>query len=375
MYQARNVWLAAHAALHKPSITPDEKQKLIEWSNHGVEFLAGKMWDAEHGGFYWRLEGNGNVAAAEGEKHVYGLSFAIYALSENFKVTKNLAALELAKKAFWWLETHAHDTQHKGYYEALTREGTPILSRDEKKRNGRTHDHINTQYGFKSMNSHIHLLEAFTNLLEVWHDDEEPLLRDCLTELFHLVRETIVVPEVGAMNLFFLPDWRPVPDHDSFGHDVETAFLLLEAAEALRVSGEELEKTWVIARRLVDHALDFGWDDELGGFYDAGTTFSAPFDTRKVWWIQAEGLNALAVMHQQFGGETTRYWDALVREWAWIRLAQIDSKSSGWIAEVERDGKREKAQRKSDEWTEGYHQGRALMNVAKILASLIQNVK
>ena len=112
------------------------------------------------------------------------------------------------------------------------------------------------------------------------------------------------------MNLYLTRDWRAIPAHDSFGHDVETAYLLVEAAEALGMPDDA--KTWQIARRLVDHALDWGWDDEHGGFYDKGESFGGPaYDSKKVWWTQAEGLNALLLMHHKFGDQTDRYWEGV----------------------------------------------------------------
>src|SRR5690606_11128014 len=151
-----------------------------------------------------------------------------------------------------------------------------ILERPQGQR--RKLDSIGTAYGFKSMNSHIHLLEAYTALYHVWPDDA---LRLRLEQLLLRVRDVIQV-EPGALHMFFTRDWRAVPNGNSFGHDVETAFLLIEAAEAL---GDPWpEQTHTIARRLVDHALEWGFDDELGGFYDHGGAFRPPYDQKKVWW-------------------------------------------------------------------------------------------
>ncbi len=144
------------------------------------------------------------------------------------------------------------------------------------------------------MNSHIHLLEAITALYRIWPD---PLVEKRLRELFLVVRDKIAV-EPGCLNLFFTPDWCPVPEHDSFGHDVETAYLLLEAAE--RSKEPDDAKTLTVARCLVDHALQWGWDERLGGFYDRGAAFAPACGREKIWWTQAEGLNALLLMHARF---------------------------------------------------------------------------
>lgn len=354
VYQSRLTWLAAKAAPEFPA----RSREYQAYSKHGLDFLRDQMWDKEDGGLYWELDDRGQPVR-DGEKHAYGMAFAIYAASTNYEITKDPQALDLAQRAFSWLDQHAHDAANGGYYEALRRDGTPILTPGTE-----TNDFIGTRYGFKSMNTHIHLLEALTELNHIWPTAH---VQARLREVFGLVRDTINVPAAGAMNLFFTPDWRAVPDHDSYGHDVETAFLLIEAAEAL---GEADEKTWGIARRLVDHALDFGYDPEHGGLYDAGGTFTPVTGMDKIWWVQAESLNALLLMHRKYGMETSGYWDAFSRQWNFIREHQIDRKNGGWFQSVSREGKVPANPIKSDRWTEGYHQGRALLNVSAALSKL-----
>ena len=120
--------------------------------------------------------------------------------------------------------------------------------------------------GYKSMNTHIHLLEAFSELYRVWPD---PALRARLEEMLAIVRDKICV-EPGVMNLYFTNAWQPIPGHDSFGHDVETAYLMLEADELLHQRASD--KTERMARMLVDHALAYGWDTINGGFFQDATT-------------------------------------------------------------------------------------------------------
>ena len=94
-------------------------------------------------------------------------------------------------------------------------------------------------------------------------------------------------------------------------------------------------KTWRIARALVDHALDWGWDEEPGGFYDKGESFAgAAFDRKKVWWTAAEGLNALLLMHRKYGNRTDRYWNAFLKQWDFIEKHLLDPVHGGWYAET-----------------------------------------
>ena len=360
VYQSRLTWIAAQAAMRYPAASETYRNA----AQHGLDFLENRLWDKADGGFFWALDETGQPER-NGEKHVYGIAFGIYAATACYQATQDVRALELAKRAYDWLETHAHDKSNGGYYEALTREGKPILE-PSSAANAPTNDFIGTRYGYKSMNTHIHLLEALTALYGVW---PEARVRTRLEEVFHLTRDKIVV-EPGCMNLFYTPAWRPIPDHDSFGHDVETAFLLVEAAQALHIGQDA--KTWHCARQLVDHALAFGWDETNGGFYDSGTAFGPPIVTDKIWWVEAEGLNALLLLHEKYGQETPRYWQAFLRQWEFIRARQTDSLYGGWFATVSSDGKPIPGHIKSDQWTEAYHQGRALLVVSATLRHLAQ---
>jgi len=228
---------------------------------------------------------------------------------------------------------------------------------------------------WKDQNSSIHLLEAFTALYEIWPDT---LLNERLTEMFYLIRDTIA-GEKGYLTLFYKRDWSPVTysdstetkrkkyhyfDHISFGHNVETAYLLLEASHALGLKDDE--RTIVVAKKLVDHALDNGWDNKNGGFYDAGYHFKNEdkitiINPEKVWWTQAEGLNALLMMSELFPAES-RYFEAFQKQWKYINLYVIDKKQGGWY-ESGLDNNPEKAKvPKAHDWKINYHNARALMN-------------
>jgi mannobiose 2-epimerase len=359
VYQSRLTWVAAQAAIRYPAQAAVYKAD----ARHGLDFLADKMWDTQDGGLYWGLDDKG-APVRGGEKHAYGISFAIYAACGEYEATHDARALDLAKRAYRWLETHAQDSKNGGYYEALTRDGKPILAATA---NG-PNDEIGTRYGFKTMNTHIHLLESLSALYQIWPDAG---LRTRLEEMFALVRDKVAVESVGALNYQFTPAWQPLPDHDSFGHDVETAYLLTEASAAL--GRPEDARTWRLARRIVDHALAFGWDATNGGFYDSGSVFgSTPYTTDKIWWVEAEGLNALLLMHARYGKEDPRYWAAFNRQWDFIQTHQVDSVHGGWYATVAQDGTATPGKVKSDGWTEAYHQGRALLNVSADLKRLAE---
>jgi mannobiose 2-epimerase len=358
VYQSRLTWLSAAAALR----FPNDAAKYLKITRHGIQQLAGKQWDHQHGGFFWSVDTTGKPLPNNGsEKHAYGNAFGIYASAESYRANHDPAALDLAKKAFAWLDDHAHDADHGGYYEALTVDGKPILAPPA---NGPAVDSIGTQYGQKSMNTHIHLLEALTTLHEVWPDDT---VTQRTREVFNIIL-TKVYAEPGFQHMFFKPDWTPIPGVDSYGHDIETGYLLVEAATALGMPDDP--HTWTAARHLVDHGMSVGFDQTHGGFYDSGTVDGKNLKKEKIWWVEAEGLNALLLMHSKFGKDDPKYFNAFAKQWDFISTHQIDPTHGGWYPTVSEDGTPPANRPKSDRWTEGYHQGRAMLNVSKTLEEL-----
>jgi len=358
VYQSRLSWVAAETSMRFPS----ERVKYRPIALHGLEILEHGLWDKEHGGFYWSVAPSGgpqSFKAINDDKQAYGISFGIYACAGIYKATHNPRALILAKRAYLWLDNHAHDAHNGGYVEALNRDGSPIGASE---RSG--NDAIGTPYGCKSMNTHIHLLESFTALYGVWPD---PLLRKRLKELLIIVRDKIATPE-GYLNLEFRPDWTPTSHDDSYGHDIETAYLISEAAEALGMPHDKA--TWAVSKRLVDHVLHYGLDRTHGGFYDHGPANGGASGQDKIWWTQAEALNALLLMHERYGKSTDTYWNAFMQQWKFISQHQIDHQARGWFSALSPDGTPQLSRNKSDAWTDPYHQGRAMMNVEYRLEQL-----
>lgn len=367
--QSRHIWTLTQAAAFYPHDT-----SFAPMADHGYRFLSEVMWDTLHGGFYWMVSRSGKPVG-DGIKQTYGEAFALYALSAYYSLRKDSAALDLAKKTFYWIETHAHDSVHGGYHGFLTREGR-VLSRTDAKPTAET-------IGLKDQNVMIHLLEAFTALYAVWPD---PLVRTRLEECLRLIRDTITQPK-GYLHLYFYPDWTPYSlrdsseaarqrlhyysDHVSGGHDVETAFLMLEAAEALGWEGEEMEKTRTIGRRMLDHCLDNLWDEEKGGIYDQGYYYekNGPITVvnhHKNWWAQAEGLNAWLLFHTLYPGDP-RYPEAFLKQWKYIKTYVLDSTHRGWYSLGLDTAPEASGGNKAHIWKASYHDGRSLMHVSHLL--------
>jgi mannose/cellobiose epimerase-like protein (N-acyl-D-glucosamine 2-epimerase family) len=357
VFQGRMTWTASQVVLREPALK-DQFKPIVD---QGIDFLANVMWDKQYGGFFWGLNDEGKITPDFGdEKELYGIGFCIYGAAAAYQATGDTKALENAKNGFLWADKHAHDPINGGYFEWLARDGTRIVPQVP---NGTVATNAIGPINFKSMNTHIHLLEAFTQLYAVWPD---PTLRLRLEELLAIVREKICV-EPGVMNLYFTNAWQPIPDHDSYGHDVETAYLMLETDEALHhVASEKTER---MARMLVDHALAYGWDTKNGGFYREGTTFGKSEDTMKEWWVQVEGLNALLLMHERYGKQDTVYFKRFVEQWNFIKHHTIDAQFHGDFNLTKADGT-PVTQDKGSIWKAAYHDGRAFWNVRDRLRKL-----
>ena len=358
VFQSRMTWICATVAMRRP----DLRERYLKYARHGLDFLRTGMRDAQSGGPFWELAPDGSPGAG-GQKHLYGIAFFIYGAAAAYDATRDPQALDLALSAFRWLDSHAHDEANGGYHEALARDGTPLASDASPQIVPPKFPDGGFPIGYKTMNAHIHLLEALTELYLV---SKDPAARQRLEEVLAIVRDRIST-EPGCLNQFFTPDWRPVPDLDSFGHDIETGFLMMEACDALGRADDA--KTLRVARRLVDHALAWGWDERHGGFYDAGPALDPARDRRKTWWVQFEGLNALLLMHEHFGRQTQTYWNAFVKTWRFITDHMADAQSGGFYDHVEEDGT-VTDHAKAHNWKAAYHDGRALLNTADQLRKL-----
>jgi len=359
VYQSRLTWLAAHAAMRYPA----QAQAYLNYARHGDEFLIERQWDKESGGFWWSVDVTGRVVPAN-EKHIYGNAFGIYALAAAYQATHDDSALSLAKNAFHWLEAHAHDATNGGYFEQLRADGSHVEAPAAGTRGSL--DVLGAEPGQKTMNAHIHILEAFTGLLEVWPDD---LLKKRTEEVYQ-IGLTKICADPGYLHQYFSANWTPTESRDSYGHDIESAFLFVEAAAVLGKPDDPA--AWEASRKIVDHCLRVGFDPSSGSLNSEGSVDgSGTPDRSRVWWVQAESLNALLLMHDRFGKDDPRYWDAFVKQWDFIRTHQIDHTNGGWHNALNPDNTPLRSKlAKTDAWTEGYHQGRAMLNVVERLKKL-----
>ena len=372
--QARHVWTASKAAHMLGNKAYDDAAR------HGFDFLRNSMWDKKYGGFFQMRDGKGMLSDYLGfmeEKRTYGNAFAIYALAALYELTHDEKVIVFAKEVFDWIERHAFDPILKGYFQFIDPKGNPF-DRDS---DYKTKAYDDVELGYKDQNSSIHLLEAYTELYNVWHNDK---LREKLYNLLLLIRDVITTPK-GYMNLFFKNDWTPVSfrnapkeireknyrlDHVSFGHDYETGFLMLEASYALGLKNDF--ETLRTAKLMVDHAIANGWDKQNGGFWDAGYYFAGETNCTviqhtKNWWAQAEGLNVLLIMSKIFP-EKTIYREYFLKQWNYIKNYLLDYSNGDWFEGGLDKEPHFKTGPKGHIWKCTYHTGRALMNCIKMLS-------
>ena len=358
--QSRHVWSTANAGIFY-----QKDNTLRNVAGHGVQFLENKMWDKEFGGFFNLVSREGEPLKEVGEiiKTAYGNAFAIYGLAAYYRASGDTAALKLAQETFWWLEKHSYDPYNGGYFQFMSPNGIPFTE------------------GYKAsppkdQNSSIHILECFTELYKVWPDST---LKERLFLMLRLVRD-IITTDKGYMVLFFQGDWTPISyrdsnaaareknyefDHVSFGHDVETAYLMLEASEALGMKNDSV--TLEVAKKMVDHTLRNGWDKERRGIYDGGYYFQGEEKTTivrntKEWWSQVEALNSFLMMSDLFPNDEQQYYEKFCIQWNYCKKYLIDKEHGGWYWSGVDIVPNMKYSPKSSIWKCNYHTSRALIN-------------
>jgi len=369
--QSRQIWTATRAA----TFYNDNNYRRI--ATHGLRFLGDKMWDSEYGGFYQFRDRQGNALLNDNadQKSAYGNAFALYALATYYAAFGDSAVLELACQTFNWLEKYNHDPEYKGYVDVTDRTGTWL----QQNTNGVIVGNLDGGV-IKDFNSSIHVLEALTQFYKVRPDS---LVRERLSEMLTLIRN-VMIDERGFLKLYFERDWKPITiddsaditrpadyslDHVSFGHDVETAYLMLEADQALGTHTNPQIRS--IAQKMVDHALANGWDQTKGGFYYQGYYFNNSdmitiIDDTKEWWVQAEGLNALLLMAELFP-EEKKYYVTFKQQWEYLQRYLIDHEHGGWYSKgLDKSPERRKSP-KGSIWKVNYHETRAMINCIRLV--------
>jgi len=323
----------------------------LRTAGRAYEYLRRYFWDAELGGVYWMVDHLGNPV--ETKKRIYGQAFTVYALAEYVAACAEKEPLEKAIALHRMIEDASHDAQNGGYFETYERDwklaGEQRLSEvdmDEK----------------KSMNTHLHLLEAYANLLRLWNEDE---LRKRLRELLRIFLDHIIDPETHHFRMFFDEVWRDRSDRFSFGHDIEGSWLICEAAEVLGDTAilEEARKAAVrMAQVLYEQAVD----SDGGLFYEGSG--KELIDTDKHWWPQAEAVVGFLNAYELSGRDY--FLKASQNSWQFIEKFIVDHQHGEWYWKVSRDGTPSDDKYKVDPWKCPYHNSRTCFEVMERLDKL-----
>jgi len=321
----------------------------LEMAKRAYDDLLARFWDNENGGIYW-------TAAADGKpldttKQVYDQVFGIYALSEYYQVTSDPAVLDRAITLYRVVEKYAHDPVNGGYFEVYTRDW---------KRARPSKSPVNA-ISSKSQNTHLHVMEAYTNLLRVWPDAG---LKENHRALLGLMLNKIYDAKTHHLRLFLADDWAPRSSDFSYGHDIEAAWLMTEAA---RVSGDSglIAQSRRAAVEIAETTLKEGVDRD-GGVFNLGGPKGVS-DDRKDWWPQAEAAVGFLDAYQISGDK--KYFDASLKSWAFIEKHLVDHERGEWFQSVSRDGVARR-QPKISIWKCPYHNSRSCHEILDRLAAL-----
>jgi len=307
--------------------------------------------DSEFGGVYWMVDYQGRPA--DMKKRIYGQAFTVYALAEYYNASGEAETLSKAVRLVEQIESSSHDAENGGYFETYERDWS--LAADQRLSEVDMDEK-------KSMNTHLHLLEAYAALLR-FHEDETIRLR--LRELIEIFLDHIIHPANHHFILFFDEEWHPRSGKISFGHDIEGGWLLVEAAEIL---GDKtlLERARETAVKMAQAVYEQGLDSDGGLMYEADAT--GIIDSDKQWWPQAEAvvgfLNAYELLGQR------HFLDAAERSWRFIEKFIIDHEYGEWFSLVSKTGLPGAGLDKVGPWKCPYHNSRTCFEVMVRLDAL-----
>jgi mannobiose 2-epimerase len=348
--QARQVWFFSTLAAEGI-----KREQALGAARHGYDFLQRSFLDPTNGGYYSKVANDGRPT--DTRKHAYLNSFALYALAAYHRASGDAAALAAAQRLFRTLDARMHDATNGGYHEFCYADWRPVNDPKEPGYVG--------AMGTKTYNTHLHLMESFAELYRQWPD---PALRGRLAELLVINTSTVLDAEHHCNVDAWDSDWRVVNTprnlRASYGHDVECAWLALDAARALGQSPALLRR-W--AESLCATSLRFGYDSQHGGFFMGGPLGQPADDTRKEWWIQAEALVGLLEMYQLTREQ--QYWTRFKQTLDFVEQYQV-AQEGGWWATRHADGSPDANLSRTSPWQGAYHNGRAMLRCAKMLETL-----
>ena len=323
-------------------------KEYLEMALKARDLLIGNFYDPEYGGTYWSLNPDGSPL--DTKKQIYAIAFTIYGLAELNRATGDAKALEYAIKLFNAIEDHSFDPVRGGYFEAFTRTWDPIedMRLSDKDANES-----------KTMNTHLHVLEAYTCLYRVW---ENSLLKERLKGLIEVFEEHIVGND-GHLRLFFNDEWECRSETISYGHDIEASWLLHEAALVLG-DADILARIEKMVPQIASAAGE-GFTPEGGMIYEKECA-EGPVDGDRHWWVQAESVVGFFNLWDHFGSSAGM--ENALMNWEFIKAHIIDHENGEWFWSVRADGSINREDDKAGFWKCPYHNGRMCMEIISSLS-------
>lgn len=318
--------------------------ELLTYARHGYEFLKNYCMDKEKGGVFWSVTYDGKPE--DTTKHTYNQAFSIYALSSYYEASGDEEALILAKQLMEIIEERC--TNENGYMEAFDREFKPVEN-DKLSENGVIAE--------KTMNTLLHVFEAYTELYRVSKDAR---VKERLEWMMDLMAERIYNPALHRQEVFFDNDYHSLIDLHSYGHDIETAWLIDRGVEVLEEESYKKKMT-PITRTLTERIYEVAFD----GHSLANECENGVVNQHRIWWVQAETVVGFLNGYQKDRSHR-EYLEAAKSQWQFIKDHVIDKrKGSEWFWEVNPDGTPILGRPIVEPWKCPYHNGRMCFEVLK----------
>lgn len=321
------------------------RRKYLVLADRAYHYLYNHFRDTKNGGVYWSVTATGEPL--ETRKQLYGQAFAIYGLSEYYAASKFKPALDFAQELFQTVDKHGYDAEFGGYFEAF---GTDW---------GLVDDLILSKMPWnKSQNTHLHIIEAFTNLYRVWPDT---LLRERVVHLSNMFLEKLISTKTYRLRLFFDQRWQPKDETISYGHDIEASWLLWETAEVLNDHTLSERVKQVCIKMAQAACTGLGDDGALNYEYDPATNH---LNRERSWWVLSEQMVGFLNAYQLTG--ETHFREKADKSWEFIKKHVLDKEKGDWFGTVNPDLTPVKGD-KVNFWKCPYHNSRACYEVIRRL--------
>lgn len=322
------------------------KHQYLEIADRAHTYIIDHLIDKDQGGVYWTVDHAGTKL--DTKKQVYATAFTIYALSEYYKARRSSDALHEAIKLFRLLVDKSFDQNKTGYLEAFSQDWQPIndLRLSSKDANEK-----------KTMNTHLHVLEAYTNLYRSWPDDS---LKQQISLLLENFLDHFIDAETGHLHLFFDEDWNARSALISYGHDIEAAWLLLDSAEVIG-DAALTERLKPLTIKIAEAAQE-GVDSDGGLWYEYNPS-DDQLVKEKHWWVQAEAMLGFFNAWQVTGDR--KYLELSMMNWDFVKDNILDRKNGEWFWGINEQGQVMTTDDKAGLWKCPYHNSRACIEIIK----------